>query len=203
MIHLHLLRARALWLLPALGVAGCQFGVPWLPGTSASPPGGPAFTLAVDALDGTLLKAERGLFRSVDQGQKWEAIPVPSVPQGKLRYVATSAAALNTLYAAGPGAGLLRSEDRGLTWRSISAGLPGQAVAAFAVHSLRPDTLFAWIEEQGLFRTEDGGSRWQRMDGGPPARPLGLAHSTLEGSMNTGWLYSATPSGPYLTMDCF
>jgi hypothetical protein len=54
-----------------------------------------------------------------------------------------------------------------------------------------------------VFRTEDSGGRWQKMDVGPTTDVVALAHSTLEGSMNTGWLYAATSAGPYLSMDCF
>lgn len=97
----------------------------------------------------------------------------------------------------------MRSDDRGETWRAIGAGLPSPDVAAIAVHSFRPDTLYAWLPRRGVFRTEDGGGRWQKMDDGPPAAVAGLAHSTLPGSMNTGWLYAATGEGPYLSMDCF
>jgi hypothetical protein len=50
---------------------------------------------------------------------------------------------------------------------------------------------------------EDGGGRWQNMDDGPPAPVVALAHSTLQGSMNTGWPYAATSEAPYLSMDCF
>jgi len=63
--------------------------------------------------------------------------------------------------------------------------------------------VYAWIAKQGVFETEDGGERWQKMDAGPPTQVVALAHSTLEGSMKTGWLYAATPDGPYLSMDCF
>jgi hypothetical protein len=41
------------------------------------------------------------------------------------------------------------------------------------------------------------------MDEGPPALVVALAHSTLQGSMNTGWPYAASSEGPYLSMDCF
>ena len=97
----------------------------------------------------------------------------------------------------------LRSDDRGVNWRTVSDGLPSQEVGAFAVHSYLPDTLYAWIAEQGIFRTEDGGGKWNLMDAGPDSPISMLAHSTYEGSMNTGWLYAATLDGPYLSMDCF
>ena len=54
-----------------------------------------------------------------------------------------------------------------------------------------------------MFRTEDSGGSWMLMDEGPPSKVTALAHSTYEGSMNTGWLYAGTPDGPYLSMDCF
>jgi len=161
-------------------------------------------SLAVDATDGSLLKASGGVFRSTDRGARWHPLPVPaSLHPDRIGQVTTTAAAPARLYAAGSGVGVVRSDDDGHTWRWIGAGLPSQDVAAVTVHSFRPDTLYASIPRRGLFRTEDGGGRWQKMDDGPPAPVVALAHSTLEGSMNTGWLYAATPEGPYLSMDCF
>jgi photosystem II stability/assembly factor-like uncharacterized protein len=164
----------------------------------------PVLSLAVDASDGSLLKVGGGLFRSADRGATWHRLPIPAALRaGTIRQVATTGAAPASIWAAGPGAGVLRSDDGGRTWRSAGAGLPSQDVTAVAVHSFRPDTLYASITRRGVFRTEDGGGRWQKMDDGPPAPVVELAHSTLEGSMNTGWLYAATPGGPYLSMDCF
>lgn len=190
-------------LVLTLLLAGCQAtGLENLVGDRSSDEH--ASGLAVDATDGSLLKAARGLFRSVDGGGRWEQLPLPSsVRPERLRQVVAPAAAPSKLYAAGPGAGVVGSDDRGRTWRAIGGGLPSQEVAALAVHESRPDTLYAWIEGQGVFRTEDGGGRWQKMDDGPGPPVAALVHSPLEGSMNTGWLYAATPDGPYLSMDCF
>ncbi len=178
-------------------------------GQSDVAPGAAATSLAVDAGDGSLLKAAGGLFRSADRGQSWQPLSLPEdVNPDQVREVATTTAAPDRLFVAGPGAGILRSDDRGATWRTVSDGLPSQEVGALAVHSYLPDTLYAWIAGRGAFRTEDGGQQWTRMDEGPtgddaPLEVRALAHSTYEGSMNTGWLYAATPDGPYLSMDCF
>lgn len=191
-------------LLISLFLVGCQSAQPAPPSGSAAGKTGPALSLAVDATDGSLLKAAGGLFRSADRGQTWQPLPIPaSLKPDTLRIVATTVAASSSVYAAGPGAGVVRSDDRGQTWRAVSAGLPSQDVTAFVVHSFRPDTLYAWIDGQGVFRTEDSGARWQKLDAGPEGAVIALAHSTLEGSMNTGWVYAATPEGPYLSMDCF
>lgn len=159
---------------------------------------------AIEVADGGLLRASGGLFQSVDQGRSWTALSLPDeVHADKIRQVATTLEAPSSIYAGGPGAGIVRSDDGGDSWRSLSEDLPSQEVGSFAVHSFHPDTLYAWIEGRGVFRTEDGGEQWELMDEGPPASITTLAHSTLEGSMNTGWLYAATPDGPYLSMDCF
>ncbi len=191
-------------LLISMFAAGCQSAQPAPPSGSAAIQTGSVLSLAVDATDGSLLKAAGSLFRSADRGQHWQPLPVPTdLRPDTLRTVATTSAAPSSVYAAGPGSGVVRSDDRGQTWRTVSAGLPSQDVSAFTVHSFRPDTFYAWIDGQGVFRTEDAGGRWQKMDAGPKGAVITLAHSTLEGSMNTGWLYAATPEGPYLSMDCF
>jgi hypothetical protein len=74
----------------------------------------------------------------------------------------------------------MRSDDGGANWQEINSGLPSRDVTALALHSFQRETLFAWLKDEGIYRTEDGG-----------------------GSMNTGWLYAATPSGAYLSIDCF
>lgn len=184
-----------------LVLAGCGSSDP---GAAATHPMGPVTGLAVDAADGSVLEVGGGLWRSTDQGHDWQAVTVPSTLRPTmLRQVATTAAAPQRLYAAGPGAGIVQSNDGGRSWQQISKSLPSQQVATFAVHSYRPDTVYAWIAGQGVFRTENDGQRWEKMDGGPSAPVAMLAHSTLAGSMNTGWLYAATPQGPYLSMDCF
>jgi len=190
------------WLL-SLAIAGYQAARPnALHQTLAAQTTG-ASSLAIDASDGSLLRARGGLFRSADHGRTWSALPIPAaLDPGRIDEVATTAAAPASLYAAGDGSGVIRSDDRGRTWRAIQTGLPSLEVAAFAVHSVRPDTIYAWIAGRGVFLTEDGG-RWRKVDDGPPASVAALAHSSLEGSMNTGWLYAATPQGPYLSMDCF
>ena len=188
--------------LPAL--AGAPARARPLPAQSRAVLTDPVTSLAVDAADGSLLTVAGGLLRSSDHGKNWQPLALPdAAASGQLTQVATSTAAPQSLFVAGPGAGILRSDDRGVTWRPLSDRLLNQEVAAFAVHSNLPDTLYAWIAGQGVYRTEDSGGTWELMDEGPPGAVSILAHSTLEGSMNTGWLYAATPDGPYLSMDCF
>lgn len=157
--------------------------------------------LAYNPTDGSLLKADKqGLFRW-QAGRGWEQMIEAQQPG--LSSVATNPDQPATIYISGPGVGVLRSDDGGDNWQEINSGLPRLDVTTLAMHSFRRDTLYAWISNDGIYRTEDGGLSWEKMPDVPIADPQvrGLTHSTLEGSMNTGWLYAATPSGAYLSMD--
>jgi len=160
-----------------------------------------SFALVYDPTRATPLMADDvGIWRWAGG---WEPLG-PSAPSG-VTALALDPERPETLFAAGVGVGVLRSEDGGQTWAASSEGLPNPSVTALALHSYRSKTLLAWVQGQGIYRTENGGRRWERMpDPGPPDKHVrGLVHSDLPGSMNTGWLYASTPTGVYLSMDCF
>jgi photosystem II stability/assembly factor-like uncharacterized protein len=63
---------------------------------------------------------------------------------------------------------LVKSTDRGRTWRSIAGDLPDRHFVWRVVQDhVKPDLLFAGTE-LGLFFTADGGRRWVKLGGGVP-----------------------------------
>jgi hypothetical protein len=79
-----------------------------------------------------------------------------------------------------PGIGVLRSDDHGHTWRSISAGLPSDFGFPIVVHPHDPDTVYV-VPLEGMTRTcpggapavwrsEDGGGSWKRLARGFPKK---------------------------------
>ena len=157
--------------------------------------------LAYNPADSGLLKADQqGLFRW-KAGSDWEKMTIPE--EMGLSGVAVDPTAPANLYIAGPGLGVYRSEDGGSSWQAINNGLPSLEITALAMHSYLRETLYAWLYNDGIYRTEDGGATWKKVPDVPITDPKvqGLVHSTLPGSMNTGWLYASTPSGAYLSMD--
>ena len=153
--------------------------------------------------DASLLKADSQGLSRWSAGSSWEQVNLP-------RGSSLSAVVVNPdqparVYVSGLDLGVMRSDDGGSSWTEINAGLPSPDITALALHSFQRETLYAWVKDEGIYRTEDGGESWKRVpDQGPPDKNVhGLTHSTLPGSMNTGWLYAATPSGAYLSMDCF
>ena len=165
---------------------------------------GPVVALGFDASNRTLIKADpNALYRSGDGGRKWVRTPLPPSAKGHIAAVAVSGKGKAALYVAGPGVGVLRSEDGGRNWESRNKGLPEGAVVALAPHTDQPDTVYASVSGQGIFRSEDGGASWRLMDKGPREDIVQFVHSNMPGSMQTGWLFAATTKGVSRAMDCF
>jgi hypothetical protein len=79
-----------------------------------------------------------------------------------------------------PGIGVLRSDDHGHTWRSISKGLPSDFGFPIVVHPHDPDTVYVVPLEgatrtcpdgaPAVWRSENGGGSWQRLARGLPKK---------------------------------
>ncbi len=79
-----------------------------------------------------------------------------------------------------PGIGVLRSDDHGLTWRSIAKGLPSDFGFPIVVHPHDPDTVYVHPLEgptrasiggaPAVWRSEDGGGSWKRLARGFPKK---------------------------------
>lgn len=85
-----------------------------------------------------------------------------------------------------PDVGVLRSDDGGASWRSISRGLPSDFGFPIVVHPHDPDTVYVMPLEvpsrtspgaaPAVWRSENGGGRWKRLGRG---FPKGQAYFTV------------------------
>ena len=79
-----------------------------------------------------------------------------------------------------PGVGVLRSDDHGHTWRSISKGLPSDFGFPILVHPHDPDTVYVVPLEvpartspggaPAVWRSENGGHSWKKLAQGLPKK---------------------------------
>jgi hypothetical protein len=79
-----------------------------------------------------------------------------------------------------PGIGVLRSDDHGRTWRSISKGLPSDFGFPLVVHPHNPDTIYVVPLEPAtrtcpgsapaVWRSENGGGSWKKLAQGLPKK---------------------------------
>ncbi len=126
--------------------------------------------------------AERGVFRTTDGGKSWSkvlykdentgAIDVSFDPHdARIVYAALWQARRQpwNFSSGGPGSGLYRSTDGGISWKQLSGnGLPGGILGRIhvSVSGADPKRVYAMIEavEGGLYRSDDGGEHWQRIN---------------------------------------
>ena len=179
------------------------FGTGIAASAEANHDGNRVVALAVSGTD-TLLKAyPQGVYRSGNGGESWQKVALPAQEDRRIAAIATSPADANVMYAAGPGLGVLRTDDGGKTWVARNEGLPKRDVIAVAAHTTQPETVYILVSEHGIYRSQDAGTTWRLMDRSPPEGMLQLIHSDMAGSMQTGWLFAATRKGVRRAMDCF
>ena len=125
--------------------------------------------------------AERGVFRTSDGGKTWKKVLYKDDHTGAID-VTFDPTNPSIVYAAlwevrrqpwnfssgGPGSGLYRSNDGGVTWARLSGhGLPEGILGRIdvSVSAANSRRVFAMIEakEGGLYRSDDGGTNWTRV----------------------------------------
>ena len=128
--------------------------------------------------------ATRGVFRSTDAGVTWTqtlfrgpdtgAIDLATDPEMHVVYASLWQTRRPPWSAYppsnGPGSGLYKSSDRGLTWVALRGnGLPAEGLGkiGLAVAPSEPKRVYALVDakEGGLYRSDDGGAHWKLLDG--------------------------------------
>jgi photosystem II stability/assembly factor-like uncharacterized protein len=125
--------------------------------------------------------AQRGVFRSSDGGKTWNrtlykneltgAIDLAADPHNpKIIYAALWQVRRQpwNFASGGPGSGLYRSTDGGITWSQLGGnGLPQGILGRIdvAVSPVDSHRIYAMIEAKdgGLYRSDDGGAQWRRV----------------------------------------
>ena len=128
--------------------------------------------------------AERGVYRSTDGGATWTKVLAKNDDTGAID-LCWDAANTNVVYAAlwqtrrppwsvyaptsGPGSGLYKSTDSGVTWTQITGhGFPSEGLGRIGL-TITPGQngkrIYAVVDahEGGIYRSDDAGENWRRV----------------------------------------
>lgn len=164
--HIYALETASVWGLKEASFSGTANGIYY------SPNGGRAWRFS--GLDGiTVLSLalhpdfenspiilagteNHGIWRSEDSGQNWSPVELPGFKEltinAFLRFE-------NAWLAATSEAGVLTSDDDGLTWTITNSHLPPILTLAQSLGNL-----FAGTYQQGIYRSLDGGNTWEPVE---------------------------------------
>ncbi|HLK68504.1 MAG TPA: hypothetical protein VKU19_33960 [Bryobacteraceae bacterium] len=131
---------------------------------------------------------ERGVFKTTDGGKTWSKVLYIN-PDTGVNDLAMDPSNPDTLYAAayqrrrtafgfnggGPGSGIYRTTDGGVTWKKLTNGLPKGEMGRIGldVYRRNPNVVYAVVEseESGIYRSDDKGENWVKMSN-TNARPM-------------------------------
>ena len=151
--------------------------------------------------DLVLAATNSGIFRSTDGGSSWSAVYVSGGNGGSFRIqqIVPNPSNFNTLYATRNLTGVLKSLDRGLTWRWSSTGLGSGARSELAVSPVDTARLFLAVETSSsisdLYVSNDAGVTWAKA-----VQSSGTSPNWLNGQ---GWYDNAIAAHPYDRDVCF
>nr|WP_294990693.1 hypothetical protein [uncultured Sediminibacterium sp.] len=127
---------------------------------------------------------ERGVYKSVDGGQTWNAIKTVSNYTG-CNDLVMDPRNPNVLYASfhqrmrkvftyiggGPESALYKTTDGGATWKKLEGGFPGGELGriGLAISPVNPDILYTVVEGKdnkgGIYQSKDQGLSWEKRSG--------------------------------------
>ena len=151
---------------------------------------------------------DRGLYRTSDGGASWDLVLEIDEHTGAnevyfdprdpdVMYAVTWQRRRHqwTMIDGGPGSGIHKSTDGGMTWKAINRGLPSgdKGRIGMAISPQNPDVLYAIVEasgrDGGTFRSRDMGESWQRTSRYQSSAPM-YYHELYADPHREGVIYS-------------
>jgi hypothetical protein len=142
--------------------------------------------------------AREQVFKTTTWGVIW--VPISSGTSGVIREMAISRSDPNTMYATS-GSAIYKSTDGGVTFTSVTSGLPGRTITSVYVH---PDSAnvavvtFSGFGAGKVYKTTNGAASWINISGNLPDSPVNDVLIYYPG-VATNVYYAAMDIGVFIT----
>jgi len=149
----------------------------------------PVMDIAIDSSDPKIVYAatQNGLFKSTNSGEDWTSFS--GLPQGAARTTGISPKNPDMLFAGIELMGFYLSQDGGVSWQQVSAGLePNGSHRDLVFDPSNPQIVYLADLMSGVYRSTDGGKSWKKINNGLSTRAV----TSLSISSNGQHLYAGT-----------
>lgn len=149
----------------------------------------PVLDIAIDPNDPETVYAatQNGLFNSINSGEDWRSFT--GLPQGSSRTVGISPRNSNWIFAGIELIGLYSSQDGGVSWKQVSAGLePNGSHRDLVFDPANPQIVYLADLFSGVYRSTDEGISWEKINNGLSTRAV----TSLSISSDGQHLYAGT-----------
>ncbi len=128
---------------------------------------------------------------------------------GRIDRVAVDPTNSATIYAGSPAGGLLKSTDRGRTWRALGDDLPTMGINGIAINPQDPQEIFistgdgdgGYTYTSGVFKSNDAGETWTMIGPDIDLTSRRNAKDLIMDPTNPDILFVSTSLGIYKTVD--
>ncbi|NOR33649.1 MAG: hypothetical protein GQ579_03090 [Bacteroidales bacterium] len=149
----------------------------------------PVMDIAIDPSDPEIVYAatQNGLFKSTNSGEDWTSFT--GLPQGATRTVGISPKNPDMLFAGIELIGFYLSQDGGVSWQQVSAGLePNGSHRDLVFDPTNPQIVYLADLLSGVYRSTDEGISWEKINNGLSTRAV----TSLSISSDGQHLYAGT-----------
>ena len=171
-------------------------GSRWAP-VGGSLEGAHVYTFVPHELQGVYAGTDAGVFKTLDGGATWTALPGPFNPPD-VRAVIPDPANPSVVFA-GTTTGVQKSLDGGQTWHLVSNGMTDTKILSLAFDPKEKGLLWAGTETGGLYKTTNFGVLWRRSSSGLEGNRVATLLPDIEGAT----MYAATGAGAFKTTNAF
>lgn len=149
----------------------------------------PVMDIAIDSSDPETVYAatQNGLFKSTNSGEDWTSFS--GLPEGAVRTTGISPKNPDMLFAGIEQIGFYLSQDGGVSWQQVSAGLePNGSHRDLVFDPANPQIGYLADLMSGVYRSTDGGISWVKINTGLSTRAV----TSLSISSDGQHLYAGT-----------